>query len=488
MPSEGEPAAPWIRYLAEFVGTFLLVFTVGCNVLAGSPVWGATSIACTLMVSIYCLGGVSGANLNPAVSLALGLSQKLAWKEVAIYSLVQTIGGLCAAFSYSALFSKVFALAPSAGFGFWEPMLAEGLYTCMLSFVVLNCAASLKNNPPDDGNQFYGLAIGFVVIAGGYGAGSISGGAFNPAVAIGIDVSSVLLGDTDHPEGIPLGMWGGFYVLAELVGACLAAGLFRIVRPDDFGGSADYSLLTRIVAEFVGTFFLVLTVGLNVLGGSPAAAWSIAASLMCMVFSLGNCSGAHFNPAVTMSLICSGRNRCSLSDGAAYICVQLLAGVVASFTYSGMHHGSTIPLQPGKDFMFWQAAVVEFIFTSVLCFVVLCVASVEQPKLRDFFGLAIGSCVTAGGLAAGAVSGGSLNPAVSLGISASHVLNYGLVNSFLVYSFAEVLGGMVAALIFYITHPLEYKVAPPDLDARERLVPGGGTRGTTIANDEADGY
>eukprot|EP00409_Alexandrium_fundyense_P005260 CAMPEP_0185900872 /NCGR_PEP_ID=MMETSP0196C-20130402/320_1 /TAXON_ID=2932 /ORGANISM="Alexandrium fundyense, Strain CCMP1719" /LENGTH=91 /DNA_ID=CAMNT_0028619421 /DNA_START=120 /DNA_END=392 /DNA_ORIENTATION=+ len=70
--------------LAEFVGTFLLILTVGCNVLSSNPNWGGVSIASVLMVMIYALGGASGANFNPAVSLALGLTGKMedGWKQV----------------------------------------------------------------------------------------------------------------------------------------------------------------------------------------------------------------------------------------------------------------------------------------------------------------------------------------------------------------------------------------------------------------------
>merc|ERR1719281_696612 len=210
------------KYLSEFIGTFMLVFTVGCNVLTGSPVWAATSIACVLMVSVYALAGVSGANFNPAVSVALGLSNKLPWTEVGMYCAVQIVAGIVAGLSYGALFFKVFNLEPQADFGWWEAMLAEVLYTFMLCFVVLNVATARKN----EGNQFYGLAIGFVIIAGGYAAGGISGGAFNPAVALGIDVSSA---------GLGFG-WGFAYTGYELLGSALAAGAFRIVRPDEFGG------------------------------------------------------------------------------------------------------------------------------------------------------------------------------------------------------------------------------------------------------------
>jgi len=434
-----ESAVP--KYVAEFIGTYLLVFTVGCNVLSGSPVWAATSIACILMVSIYALGGVSGANFNPAVSVALGLSNKMDWMTVGIYCAVQIIAGICAGLSYGALFFKVFNLAPGVGFGWWEALLAEVLYTFMLCFVVLNVATATKNN----GNQFYGLAIGFVIIAGGYAAGNISGGAFNPAVALGIDVSSA---------GMGFG-WGFAYTGYELLGAALASALFRVVRPDEFGGEAEYSLATKLVSEFIGTFFLVLTVGLNVIGKSPAPVFSIAAALMSMIYALGNCSGAHFNPAVTLAIIIAGRDKCSVSDGACYMGVQILAGICAAYTYAAMHHGVTFPLSPGKGFGFGHAAAAEIIFTFVLCFVVLCVATVKEPS-KDMFGLAIASCVTAGGYAIGAVSGGSLNPAVSFGISSAQIINGGLFYNCLIYSLFEFIGAGLAAGVFMVTHPSEY--------------------------------
>merc|ERR1719236_322630 len=406
----------------------------------------ATSIACVRMVSIYTLGGVSGANFNPAVSLALALSNKLTWVEAGIYMAVQILAGILAALSYGALFWEVFNLGPGMNadkvlYSWWEAALAEVLYTFMLCFVVLNVATASKNA----GNQFYGLAIGFVIIAGGYAAGGISGGAFNPAVALGIDVSSA---------GLGFG-WGFAYAGYELIGAALASALFRVVRPDEFGGESDYSLGTRLVSEFIGTFFLVLTVGLNVLGKSPAPVWSIAASLMCMIYALGNCSGAHFNPAVTLAILASGRNLITATEALAYMGVQILGGVCAGYMYAAMHHGATFPLAPGKGFGFGHAAAAEIIFTFVLCFVVLNVATVKEPS-KDMFGLAIASCVTAGGYAIGAVSGGSLNPAVSIGISSAQIINHGHFYNCLIYTVFECVGAGLAAGVFMVTHPSEY--------------------------------
>merc|ERR1719236_211654 len=411
----------------------------------------ATSIACVRMVSIYTLGGVSGANFNPAVSLALALSNKLTWVEAGIYMAVQILAGILAALSYGALFWEVFNLGPGMNadkvpFGWWEALLAEVLYTFMLCFVVLNVATASKN----EGNQFFGLAIGFVIIAGGYAAGGISGGAFNPAVAIGIDTSSA---------GLGFG-WCFAYAGCEFLGAVLAAGLFRVVRPDEFDGDPEYGLAAKLTSEFLGTFFLVLTVGLNVLGKSPGAVWSIAASLMCMIYALGNCSGAHFNPAVTLAILCSGRDLINVVEACAYMGVQILGGICAAFTYAALMHGETFFLKPQEGFNWGHAAVAEIVFTFVLCYVVLCVATVKEPS-KDMFGLAIASCVTAGGYAIGSVSGGSLNPGVSIGISGSHIIGGGHFYNCLIYSLYEFIGAGLAAGMFMIVHPDEYQKSIP---------------------------
>eukprot|EP00747_Dinoflagellata_sp_TGD_P125965 gnl/TRDRNA2_/TRDRNA2_174230_c4_seq15.p1 gnl/TRDRNA2_/TRDRNA2_174230_c4~~gnl/TRDRNA2_/TRDRNA2_174230_c4_seq15.p1 ORF type:complete len:459 (-),score=93.77 gnl/TRDRNA2_/TRDRNA2_174230_c4_seq15:68-1444(-) len=448
----------YAKYAAEFIGTFLLVFTVGCNVLTGSAVWAATSIACVLMVSIYALGGVSGANFNPAVSLTLGLCGKLEWMEVGIYCAVQLLAGIMAGLTYALTLGEVFNLMPSKGGDHWyHAGLAELCYTFMLCFVVLNVAASTAHAGK---NQFYGLAIGFVIVAGGYGAGHISGGCFNPAVAFGIDVSSA---------GLGFG-WCLAYTVFEVLGAALAAGLFRVCRPEDFGGdiSNGYPMSSKLTSEFLGTFMLVLTVGLNVIGGSPAPVWSIAAALMCMIFALGSCSGAHFNPAVTCAIVLAGRDKIELPVAGLYVVAQLFGGITAAFMYALLEDGKTFPLAPGANFGWVSAGLAEIAFTFLLCFVVLSVATVKSEKvLSEYFGLAIGSCVTAGGYAIGAVSGGSLNPAVSVGISTADLhlnpLYHGTWMNCIGYSLAEFAGAILAAVVFRVTHTAEY---PEELEKK----------------------
>lgn len=445
------------KCVAEFVGTFLLIFTVGCNVLGGSATWGGVSIASVLMVAIYSLGGISGGNFNPAVSVTLGISKAMGgpgmdWKTVGTYVGVQSAAGIAAALCYSALFGQSFNLSPAKGFEWYHAGLCELLYTFMLTFVVMNVAAAKKN--ADEKNQYYGLAIAFTVIAGAYGAGAVSGGCFNPAVALGIDVSSA---------GLGFG-WCGVYMIFELVGAALAAVLFKVVRPEDFDG--EKSAATELVSEFLGTYMLVLTVGLNVLGKSKAGAFSIAASLTSMIYALGDVSGAHFNPAVTVAILASGRcpNLTPVKAG-SFIGAQIAGGIAAAFTYAFVYKGATFALGPVGENTWTGVSIAEIIYTFVLCFVVLSVAVSERTKASHLFGLAIGSCVTVGGFAIGGISGGSLNPAVSFGIAAVQTLNGGFFYKALIYSVFEFVGGAAAAGVFKVTHEVDTAVPEEKISA-----------------------
>merc|ERR1719222_250710 len=304
----------------------------------------------------------------------------------------------------------------------------------------MNVAVARKNQ--QECGQYFGLAIAYVIIAGAYGAGAVSGGCFNPAVAFGIDVSSAHLG-----FGACLA-----YIAFELAGAALAAVMYMLVRPEDF--DKEKSPIASLLSEFLGTYMLVLTVGLNVLGKSPAAAFSIAASLMSMIYALGDVSGAHFNPAVTVAILASGMcPDLTPVEAVKYIVAQIVGGVCAGFTYSAIYSGASFPLGPVGSHSWSQAAVAEIVFTFVLCFVVLSAAVSEKTKTTQMFGLAIGSCVTVGGLAIGGISGGSLNPAVSFGIASAHAASSpSVLGNSVVYSVLELCGAGLAAGVQKVTH------------------------------------
>merc|ERR1719160_861921 len=186
---------------------------------------------------------------------------------------------------------------------------------------------------------------------------------------------------------------------------------------------------------------------------SPATPWSAAAALMCMIFSLGNVSGANFNPAVTLALVLRGGGIMPAARAAPYMLVQLLGSIFAAIVVRITHHNGTYGFGPGPKAVFgWgPIAAAEIAFTFVLCFVVLCVCTTDTP-LKQFYGLAIGSCVTVGGFAVGAVSGGALNPAVALGATMLHLGHGGKIVNGLSFAALELLGGALAAVAFRATH------------------------------------
>lgn len=206
----------------------------------------------------------------------------------------------------------------------------------------------------------------------------------------------------------------------------------------------------KYVYEFIGTFFLVLTVGMAVLQPNSIGLWAplaIGSVLAVMVFAGGHISGGHYNPAVSLSVYM--RKKLSLQDLGAYWIAQLLAGVVAALTtlyFKG--HGAESPLAPDH----LKAFIAEFLFTFALCYVVLNVATAKATSGNSYFGWAIGFTVLVGAYAVGSISGGAFNPAVALGIT---ILNLSAWSNIWIYFFANLLGGAAAALVFNAAHPEE---------------------------------
>jgi aquaporin Z len=202
------------KALAEAIATFLFVLSIIGAVNSGSPLT-PLAIGLALAVLIYGTGHISGAHLNPAVSVGVFLRGGLSAVDLVAYIVAQFVGG-----AFAALVS--FAVWPAAEkateIEVGPAFLVEALFTLALVWAVLNTATSKDT----DGNSFYGLAIGGTVFVGAVAVGGISGGGFNPAVALGLSISGQFAWSN---------LW--LYILAPVVGGVVAAVLFRVLNTDD---------------------------------------------------------------------------------------------------------------------------------------------------------------------------------------------------------------------------------------------------------------
>ncbi len=206
------------KLITEFIGTFFLVLTIGMVVIGGKGDYAPIAIGSVLMVMIFAGGHISGAHYNPAVTLAVLVRGKIGIGEAIPYMLVQVIGGIAASFAVMFLMGDKMPAEATAMANSTNALIAELFGTFALAYVVLNVATAKGTS----GNSFYGLAIGFTVLSMAYALGPISGGAFNPAVAVGISL-------------MHLKSWSDIWVYAVgcFGGGALAAIIFKLNNPDD---------------------------------------------------------------------------------------------------------------------------------------------------------------------------------------------------------------------------------------------------------------
>lgn len=203
--------------------------------------------------------------------------------------------------------------------------------------------------------------------------------------------------------------------------------------------------MNKYLTELLGTFFLVLTIGCNVLGGNPLAPVAIGGVLMVMIFAGGHISGGHFNPAVTLAVTCRGK--CTPVDACAYIVFQVVGGVAAAFTAKYLYADAAAKVAAAAPALFntGPAFVAELIFTFALAWVVLNVATSKDTANNSFYGLAIGSTVMVGAFSVGGISGGAFNPAVAVGAALMGLIQWG---NIWVHLVADFLGGALACAAF----------------------------------------
>jgi len=217
--------------LVEFVGQWLFVFTVQVNVGFGEQnQWDALAIGSILMVMVFMGGHISGGHYNPAVTLGVYLRGKIGRKKALIYVVVQVTSAITASLAGWAITSKHPFPGPGKDFNVGHAFLAEVIYSTALVLVVLNVATTESQ----EDNSFFGLAIGFIVMVGVFAVGKISGGVFNPAIGTGLTVAHGMAGGNIQY----LWLWW----VAPCLGACIAAGIFRITNAREFRTTPEKGL------------------------------------------------------------------------------------------------------------------------------------------------------------------------------------------------------------------------------------------------------
>ena len=199
------------KYITEFIGTFFLVLII---IMTGKPI----VIGSVLMVMVYAGRHISGAHYNPAITLAIFIRGKIRASDVIPYILVQLAGAIVAVLIASWIMGYPEVASLSLDGKISQALVAEIIGTFALTFVILIVATAKRTA----GNSYYGLAIGFTVFALAEGFGTISGGAFNPAVAFGLTFSKAFEWTN---------IW--IYLVGCFGGSALAALVFRIINPED---------------------------------------------------------------------------------------------------------------------------------------------------------------------------------------------------------------------------------------------------------------
>jgi len=211
------------KYLAEFLGTYALVFAGTGAVVIDLETHGSIThvgIAITfgliVMSMIYAFGDISGAHINPAVSIAFAITGKFPLKKLPWYLISQIAGAVLASITLKILFPANQLLgATLPADSEWQSFLLEFLLTFFLMLVIITVSTGSKER-----GMFAGIAIGSVVCLEAMFAGPISGASMNPARSIGPAVIS------QHFTFL----W--VYILAPITGAVAAVPVFNILKPE----------------------------------------------------------------------------------------------------------------------------------------------------------------------------------------------------------------------------------------------------------------
>jgi aquaporin Z len=455
----------------EFIGTFLLCFTVALT--AGKSSMAALAIGTVLSVAVYGGGYISGGHYNPAVTLGALFCGKIDVPHSILNMLSQFIGAYAAGLTALYMLGEGNVGYPAVGeaFASKDAICVEAVCTTFLVLVVLGSACSKDTS----GKDFYGYAIGMTVFSCAVSSGRVSGGAFNPAVGI---LGAAADGAYDDLN---------VYMIGPFLGSFIAAILYRLItpldispqapagegksffsnynileRPDLAVDSIKYTITNKVVCELTGTFFLTYTVGMCD-GSKPLAALAIGTSLATSIYGLGFVSGGHFNPAVTVGVhvhkkLANSDYAYPVREMLLYILAQTIGACLAAGIASNVSDiavGTPMPGVDSNDVEYSKLVTIlaEIIATATLVYTVLncCFSKVSN---NNYFGYCIGSVVFVMATAVGPISGGGFNPAVC---TACLFVNHTTTNLW-VYWVAPILGGILAGGIYHSTH-FKFEVA-----------------------------
>ena len=405
----------------------------------------------------------SAAHYNPAVTLAVAIRGKCAPVEAALYWLAQIAG----AFAGGGVGLVVLPQGQTGGYPVLgagvttgQAFVAEAVLTLSLAHTILHVATASKQT----GNSYYGLAIGWTVLSGAISVGGVSGGCFNPAVAM----LTVANGAASSE------LW--LHVVAPLAGGLFAGVLFRFTHPQEVQGPeapaatmmSTRQALAPFVVEFVGTCMLAFTVGCAAApsNGSGLAPLAIGAMLMTQVFMGGATSGGHYNPAVSLGALVRAAEGFTPRTALGYLAAQLAGGVAGGGLARAAVPAIGFPAVASQTTV-GAAFVAELVATSFLVFVVLQAATNSKTQGNSFFGLAIGFTVCAMAVSVGGLSGGAFNPAVAM---LALVSGSPLASSFWVYLVAPPLGGVVAGIAFRVVSFDEFAIESEAADVQTMTV------------------
>lgn len=205
-------------------------------------------------------------------------------------------------------------------------------------------------------------------------------------------------------------------------------------------------LLKKCLVEFIGAFFLVLTIGCTVFtsGEGVIPAVAIGLVLAVMVYAGGHVSGGHYNPAV--SLAAAVRGALEWKDVLPYWVAQLAGGVAAAYAVMSF---VDVPAVGVESFDICSLVLFEFLFTFALCYVVLHTATSEDTEGNSYYGFAIGATVLVGAFASAGICYGAFNPAVALGLLTMSAASAKIIG---ITAATNLVGGLVAALVYKITN------------------------------------